>query len=71
MKYKITNLNDKTPQAEQNKLVSALKGVQGVQSAKLDLGTQEVEVIGRDKKDPARNDLSAAANKAGFTFAAK
>ena len=65
--YKTPTLSSKTPEAEQTKLVAALKAVSGVQSATLHLSTHEFEIKGADKKEPKREDVTAAASKAGFS----
>lgn len=70
-KYKITNLGAKTTKDQQTKLVSALKGVSGVDNATLHLGSSEVEIKPLAKQEPIRADLSAAVTKAGFSMAAK
>jgi hypothetical protein len=69
-KYKAPSLNDKTSEADKSKLVSALKAVQGVESATLRPASHEFEIRGKDKQEPKRDAISAAAAKAGFTISA-
>lgn len=66
--YKVPNLNSKTPQAEQGKLINALKGVAGVESAILHPTSSEFEIKGRGQEVPKLEEIAAAASKAGFSL---
>jgi hypothetical protein len=65
-KYKVPNLTPETSQPERTKLLTALKGVQGVASATLIPESSEFTVQARDKKEPKREEVEKAASKAGF-----
>jgi len=70
-KYKLTDLSAKTTKDQQTKLVSALKGVSGVENAILHLGSSEVEIKPLAKQEPKRADLTAAISSAGFSMTTK
>jgi copper chaperone CopZ len=65
-KFKVPTLSLKTPQADQDKLITALKGVKGVASATLHPSSSEFVINAKDKQQPRREDIVAAASKAGF-----
>lgn len=67
-KYTVSNLNAKTPQDEQTKLLSAIKGVKGVASAQLYPGSSEFGLTAREKESPKQEDLASAVSKAGFSL---
>jgi len=67
-KYKVDNLSSKTSKPEQTKLIHALEGVAGVKTATLHLHTHEFTVEPLEQKTPIkREEITAAASKAGFT----
>jgi hypothetical protein len=70
-KYKVPTLTSSTPQAEQSKLLSALRGVKGVESAQLHPSTSEVAIGGKGQNSPKREEIATAASAAGFPFAPK
>lgn len=70
-KYKIPTLTTNTPQADQTKLLSALKGVKGVESAQLHPNTSEVAVTPKAQNAPKREEIATAASRVGFPFAPK
>ena len=63
--YKVTRLTSQTPQSDQQKLVTALKGVAGVEKVTLRPNSSEFEIDGKDECNPS--DIWAAAAKAGFS----
>lgn len=70
-KYQIPTLNEKTTQADQSKIMTAVKGVSGVSKAILHLNSHEIEVAGKDQADPKREDIASAVSKIGFPLATK
>jgi hypothetical protein len=69
--FNVPNLNEKTPQAEQTKLVNALKAVNGVDAATLQPSKHSFEIRGKGQQNPKREDITAAASKAGFAVDGK
>ena len=68
-KYKVDNLSAKTSKPDQSKLVEALQGVAGVKTATLHLNSHEFSVEPVEQQKIKREDITAAASKAGFTVA--
>lgn len=66
--YKVKNLSNTTASSEQTKLISALKTVQGVENATLQLQNSTFEITPKAKQVPKKEDLSAACNRVGFPF---
>lgn len=69
--YRVPNLTATTTEADQTKLVTALKAVKGVENAVLHPAQHEFEIRARDKEEPKRDEIAAAASKAGFALASK
>jgi hypothetical protein len=69
--YKVNNLDSKTPQTDQAKLATAMKSVTGVESARVIADSSQIEIKGKGGKDPKRDELAAAASKAGFPLSGK
>ena len=65
-KYQLPRLNEKTPAADQSRIVAAVKGVSGVTKAVLHPNSQELEVAGKDQTEPKREDIATAVSKIGF-----
>ena len=65
-KFKVPTLNKTTPKESQDKLVSALKLVKGVQGATLCLDTNEFEIKPTPDQGIKSDELMAASQKAGF-----
>lgn len=68
-KYRVPKLSSNTPREEQNKLLKAVKGVRGVQAAKLYLGSNELGITARQTQAPRYEDIASAVSKAGFPLA--
>jgi len=64
--YKIPTLTSTTPKNDQTKLLSAIKGVKGVQTAELHPDKHELAITVKAQQEPKRNDIEAAAKGAGF-----
>lgn len=65
-KYQIPKLNEKTPAADQSRIVAAVKDISGVTKAVLHPNSHELEVAGKDQSDPKREDIASAVSKIGF-----
>ena len=70
-KYQIPKLTEKTSQADQTKIVAALKEVDGVASATLHPKSHEVELKMTDKREPKRTEIASAVSSIGFPLATK
>lgn len=70
-KYEIPKLSNKTPEAERATIVTALKSVAGVSQATLLPASHQIEITGKDQKDPKRDDIASAVSKIGFPLSAK
>jgi hypothetical protein len=66
-RYKVPNLTADTPQPERTRLLTALRGVHGVEGAMLIPESSEFTVSGRAQQQPKRAEVESAASKAGFT----
>ncbi len=66
--YTASKLNATTTQAEQTKLIKALKAVHGVENATLHLSESRVEVAPRVNETARRVDIETAASKCGFSL---
>ena len=69
--YKVQNLSNSTTSSDQTKLISALRGVAGVETATLRLQDHAFEIKAKDKHEPKREELAAATLKAGFPLQAQ
>lgn len=69
--YKVENLNSKTPEAEQNKLKTNLKGMQGVQNVNLNPTKGEFSLSCGSQQGPNESVIKAAVQKAGFTLGSR
>jgi hypothetical protein len=67
-KYKVSNLNAKTPTTEQSKLEKSLKAMNGVESVALHPETSEFSIFFRREQEPKKGELEAAVSMAGFSL---
>lgn len=65
-RYQIPTLNEKTPQNDQSKILTAIKGISGVTKATLHPSTHEIEITGEDQAEPKREEIASAVSKVGF-----
>lgn len=70
-RYKVTNFNDKTPRAEQTKLETQLKGIEGVEKVEMHPAKSEISLAFRSPQAPKKEVIEAAVSKAGFTLGAQ
>ena len=70
-KYKVPTLTTNTPQADQTKLLKAIKDLRGVESAQLHPNTSEVAIKLKTENPPKREEIETAASRVGFPFAPK
>lgn len=70
-KYQIPKLTEKTSQADQTKIVTALRKVDGVASATLHPKSHEVELKVNEKREPKRTEIASAVSSIGFPLATK
>ena len=68
-KYKIPSLTAQTPQADQTRLVCAMRNVRGVERAFLHAETGEIEIGVKDSHSPKREAIADAASSVGFPLA--
>lgn len=66
--YKIPTLTSTTPKDDQTKLLSAIRGVRGVQSAELHPDRHELAIEVKAQQEPKRTEIEAAASGAGFAL---
>ena len=66
--YKVTNLNDKTPEPQRQKLETNLKAIDGVDTVKLHPATSEISLAFRSPQQPKKDVIATAVSKAGFTM---
>jgi copper chaperone CopZ len=69
--YKVSNFSAKTPEAEQSKLKTNLKGMPGVESVKLHPDKGEISISCGSATEPKDDVVKAAVQKAGFTLGAR
>ncbi|MBK8011782.1 MAG: hypothetical protein IPK13_10560 [Deltaproteobacteria bacterium] len=67
--YRVTNLSDKTPKMEQDKLRTELKAMKGVDKVEIFPVKSEISISFKDKT-PEKSVLAAAVTKAGFSLGA-
>jgi copper chaperone CopZ len=66
--YRVTNLNDKTPEAQQNKLQANLKALEGVEKVSMDVAKSEILLAFSGGREPKKDVIATAVSKAGFTM---
>jgi copper chaperone CopZ len=69
--YKVSNFSAKTPETEQSKLKTNLKGIAGVQSVRLHPDKGEISISCSSATEPKDDVVKAAVQKAGFTLGAR
>ena len=68
--YKVSNLKSDTAAADQEKLKTALQGVNGIKSVTVEPARSEVSVS-FEGNPPDHSLIASAVSKAGFTLGAK
>lgn len=69
--YEVLTLTPATPALDQTKLTTALKAVHGVETVILHPKSNKFEIQARDKQEPKRASIAAAAAGAGFEVTPK
>lgn len=67
-KYKVSNLNAKTPTTEQSKLETSLRAMSGVESVTLHPEDGDFSIFFRREQEPQKGELEAAVSMAGFSL---
>ena len=66
--YRVTNLNDKTPEAQRNKLEANLKAIEGVETVSMHAAKSEVSLAFSGGREPKKAVIATAVSKSGFTM---
>jgi copper chaperone CopZ len=69
--YKVTNLTDKTPKPQQEKLEAQLKAIKGVETVQVNALKSQVSMTFRPKQEPTQDIIASAVTNAGFSLGAR